>query len=344
MIAYVGCRTTKERNARGKGISVYEVNEAGWTLKQCIYDEPNPSFQCFDNNKKFLYTVHGDGTKASSYRIKEDGCLEHLNTVEFPGRNPVDITVDADNAHVIVATLQGGTYYVFKRSEDGSIGELSASYTFEGKEEGKVSTIHQCLWDKNRQYLIGCAQGRGNGYGQMRVLKYNAADGTLSETDRFMARKWDEPRHAAMHPNNRWLYMVEELGNKIIYFDFDESTGKIKPLQELSTLPEYETRQSEAGEVMIAPDGEYVLVSNRSTDIMSVFHIDRNTGYLRAVDFTSCLGKTPRFFCFGPNGRCYVENEESDSIIEFDFDGSTGRLTPTGVKIETGSPVCLSFA
>ncbi len=25
--AYVGCRTTKERNARGEGISVYKVNE-----------------------------------------------------------------------------------------------------------------------------------------------------------------------------------------------------------------------------------------------------------------------------------------------------------------------------
>lgn len=27
--AYVGCRTTKERGARGKGISVYRVTENG---------------------------------------------------------------------------------------------------------------------------------------------------------------------------------------------------------------------------------------------------------------------------------------------------------------------------
>lgn len=26
MYAYIGCRTTKERNARGKGIRVYEIN------------------------------------------------------------------------------------------------------------------------------------------------------------------------------------------------------------------------------------------------------------------------------------------------------------------------------
>lgn len=26
--AYVGCRTTRERNARGKGLKVYEISEA----------------------------------------------------------------------------------------------------------------------------------------------------------------------------------------------------------------------------------------------------------------------------------------------------------------------------
>ena len=343
MIAYVGCRTTKERNARGKGISVYETGENGWTLKQCIPGEPNPSFQCFDNNKEYLYTVHGDGTKASAYKIKPDGCLEYINTISFPGKNPVDITADADNKHIIIATLQGGTYYVADRNANGALGEIVSSYTFEGREDGKVSTIHQCLWDNTKNYLFGSAQGRGNGYGQLRALKYDAATGILAETDRFMDRKWDEPRHAAMHPNNRWLYMIEELGNKIIYFEFDETFGKLKPLQELSTLPEYETRQSEAGEVMIAPGGEYVVVSNRSTDIMTVFHIDRHTGYLRPASFSSCLGKKPRFFCFGPNEKCYVCNEDSDSIIEFEFDKATGRLTPTGLKVDTGSPVCLSF-
>ena len=34
--AYVGCRTTKERNARGNGLVVYEISPEGhWTEKQC---------------------------------------------------------------------------------------------------------------------------------------------------------------------------------------------------------------------------------------------------------------------------------------------------------------------
>ncbi len=48
--AYVGCRTTKERNARGEGISVYHVDSATstWTLVQLVKNLVNPSFLILD--------------------------------------------------------------------------------------------------------------------------------------------------------------------------------------------------------------------------------------------------------------------------------------------------------
>ena len=44
-IAYVGCRTTKERNARGKGLKVYEISDSTgeWKELQCLKTEENPS-------------------------------------------------------------------------------------------------------------------------------------------------------------------------------------------------------------------------------------------------------------------------------------------------------------
>ena len=66
-----------------------------------------------------------------------------MNTIDIGGKNPVDVTVDRENKHVIVATLQGGTLYTITRNEDGSLGEVVAKYTYEGKEAGKVSTIHR---------------------------------------------------------------------------------------------------------------------------------------------------------------------------------------------------------
>ena len=343
--AYVGCRTTKERNARGKGLSVYEINDqtGTWKLIQCLETEPNPSYQTMDLEKKYLYSVHGDFTMVSSYQILADHTLKHLNTIQIVGKNPVDITVDKENKHVIVATLQGGTLYTITRKEDGSLGEVIASYTYEGKEEGKVSTIHQCLWDHKKNFLFACAQGRINGYGQMRALKYNHETGEFTQTAQFFARTWDEPRHAAVHPNNRWVYMCEEKGNKVLYFQFDDETGGFEAMQELTTVPETVTGYSDASEVCVDPSGRYVLVSNRYTDSMAVYRIDPVTGYLKNTGFFSCLGKTPRFFCFAPNGKCYVANEDSDTIVEFDFDSMTGQLVPTLNIVQTGSPVCIVF-
>ena len=344
MLAYVGCRTTKARNARGEGILVFDIDAQGkWHQKQCLAVEENPSYLCFDNSKNFFYTVHGDSTLASSFRILDDGTLEHINTINHGGKNPVDITPDKANKNIIIATLQGGTLFTVARNQDGSLGEIIAKYSFEGKDDGKVSTIHQCYWDNTKNFMFACAQGRINGYGQMRALKYDAEKGTLSETGRFLARTWDEPRHAAIHANNRWLYMVEEKANKVLYFRFDEKTGNIQAMQELTTVPETETRYSDAGEVMIDPSGKFVLVSNRYTDTIAIFSIEPETGYLHIHNFTDCLCKTPRFFCFGPDGHCYVAGEDSDTIIDFSWDAENGKLTPTGNVINCGSPTCIVF-
>lgn len=268
-----------------------------------------------------------------------------MNTIDIGGKNPVDVTVDRENKHVIVATLQGGTLYTITRNEDGSLGKVVAKYTYEGKEAGKVSTIHQCLWDHKKNFLFAWRTGS---HQRLRpdaaALRYDHETGEFTQTDRFLSRTWDEPRHAAVHPNNRWVYMCEEKGNKVLFFRFDDEKGTFEALQELTTVPETVTGYSDASEVMVDPSGKFVLVSNRYTDSIAVYRIDPVTGYLRNVGFYPCLGKTPRFFCFGDNGKCYVANEDSDTIVEFDFDNVTGTLTPTLNILHTGSPVCIVFA
>lgn len=105
MFAYVGCRTTKKRNARGKGISCYEINDKGdWTLKSITKILENPSFLAFDRTTSFLYTVHGDDNDVSAFKVENDGSLTFLNTVRAEGRNPVYITPSLNNKFLFVAT------------------------------------------------------------------------------------------------------------------------------------------------------------------------------------------------------------------------------------------------
>ena len=68
--AYVGCRTTKERNARGLGIEVFRVEPTGaWSHVQRVTGLDNPSFLTLDREQLFLYAVHGDLSDISAYRV-----------------------------------------------------------------------------------------------------------------------------------------------------------------------------------------------------------------------------------------------------------------------------------
>lgn len=346
MYAYVGCRTTRERNARGKGLKTYEISEitGEWKELQCLETEPNPSYQTMDLEEKYLYSVHGDITKVSSYRIFEDGTLEHMNTIDIGGKNPVFITPDKTNKFIVVAALQGGAVYVIKRNEDGTLGEIVHKVCLEGKSEGKISFAHQCIWDQKKEFLFVVTQGRLQGYGQVKVFRFNSEEGTLTETDNYRGREYDEPRHVSIHPNNRWVYLINEKGNTMTYLHFDDKNGKLQAMQILPSLPSTYTGEGQASASILDKEGKFLIGSNRIHESIVVYRIDQNTGYMTGVGFYSCLGKTPRFITFNPDySLFYAANEDSDTIVEMKLDSVSGQMEYTGRIIPTESPVCITF-
>jgi 6-phosphogluconolactonase len=131
-------------------------------------------------------------------------------------------------------------------------------------------------------------------------------------------------------------------------YHFDITTGALKPLQILSTLPDTFTSNSRASEIMLSSDGQTLYASNRGYDSIAVFNIDQSTGSLKFIAANPTLGKTPRYFCLTPNGRyVFALNEDSDSIVTLAVDAKTGTLTPktpSGMYINCGSPVCMIFS
>ena len=344
-IAYVGCRSTKERNARGKGLKVYNINEAGdWNEIQCLKTEENPSYQTMDLTEQFLYSVHGDFTMVSSYKIAEDGTLSYMNTIDIGGKNPVFITVDKTNKYLVVATLQGGAVYVIKRNKDGTLGEIVAKENMEGQGEGKISFAHQCIWDQNKEYLFVVTQARIQGYGMVRVFRFNSEDGSLTTTDTYYSRTYDEPRHVSIHPNNKFVYLINEKGNKMTYLSFDDKTGKLTARQNLPSLPETYTGEGQASASVLDKNGEILIGSNRIHESIVLYRVDQNTGYMKELGYYPTLGLTPRFISFNLDySKFYVANEDSDTIVEMKLDSETGLMSYTGRIIPTESPVCITF-
>lgn len=343
---YVGCRTTKERGARGKGISVYRMGDDGsCSLQQLVEGLVNPSYLCFDISGRNLYSIHGDFSEVSSFSVDSDtGALARLNTVSTEGVNPVHLSIDKTNRWLFVANLQTGNVVVIARNDDGTLGDVVHNYPIDGVGEGNVSHPHQVTQDRTGEYLFVSCQGRATGFGQVDVFKIDHETGELTRTCVVRSREIAEPRHLVVHPNNAWCYGVNEKDYSVTYYQFDADAGQLEAKQILPTLPDTYTGDGWASGIVIDSVGSYVVVSNRKHDSLTSFSVDPETGYLSYRDCIKTGGQQPRFITFDPSAsNILAANELSDTITVFSLDKETGTFVSTGLIIETESPVCAIF-
>lgn len=349
--AYVGSRTTRERNARGEGISVYRVDAGtgGWAQVQAVSGLLNPSFLAFDRTGSFLYTVHGDASEVSAFRRDATtGQLSVLNRESTEGKNPVHLAFDATNRWLVVANHITSTLAVLPRHEDGSLGKISDLVALKGKlgphrVEQPFAKPHQVAFDRQDKFIVVPDKGLD----QVFTFQLDPGSGRLAAiaTPAPIAREGAGPRHVAFHPANGFAYVINELDSTVTAYRFDPATGALTPFQVVSSLPDTYVGNSRGSEIAVSPDGRFVYASNRGYDSVAVFAVDAPSGRLTPVEWVPSLGKTPRFFAFDPAGKFFsVANEDSDTIVAFRVDRATGKITATGDEVKTGSPVCIVFA
>ena len=348
--AYVGSRTTRQRNARGDGINVYRVDAASglWSHVQLVSGLLNPSYLAVDRSRRFLYSVHGDASEISAFRRDATtGQLTFINQETTAGKNPVHLTIDPTNRHVVVANHITSTLAVLPRRDDGSLGKLTDLVTLKGKigphrVEQPFAKPHQVEFDRADKFIIVPDKGLDQTF----TFRLDADNGKLVAIDAPapMSREGAGPRHVAFHPSNAFAYVVNELDSTVSSYRFDAGTGALTPFQVLSTLPDTCVVNSRASEIAVSPDGRFICVSNRGYDSVAILAVDPANGRLAHAGWAESMGKPPRFFAFEPTGNFfYIANEDSDTIVNFRVDKASGKLTPTGDAVKTGSPVCIIF-
>lgn len=348
MYAYVGTRTTKERNARGLGISVFALNaeQTRLELVQLVDGLVNPSFLALNAAGDVLYTVHGDQFEISALDVdRQSGALSLRQQVHCGGRNPVHLAIAPDGRHVLVSNHLSGNVAVLPLAADGSIGAVSQTVEMPGeigphRIEQKCAKPHFNPFDPSGRFIVVPDKGVN------RVFSYRFADGRLepSTVPHATTRETAGPRHVAFHPTQPFAYVVNELDSTVTAYRFDATTGELQPFQILSSLPDTFTGDSRASEIEISKSGETLYASNRGDDSIAVFRVDPTTGRLRFIEAVSSDGTTPRFFALTPNGRTlFCLNEDSDTIVGFDVDPEQGTLKRSGFSIGIGSPVCMVF-
>lgn len=349
MYAYVGSRTTRERNARGEGITVYKVDQEAGTLAlvQVVKDLVNPSFLALNKAGDRLYTVHGDLTEVSAFSVdKASGKLTFINRQSCEGKNPVHLALDPSQRFLVVSNHIGGSLAVMNIAEDGSLGSVNQLLKLEGplgphRVEQPFAKPHFNPFDPSGQFVLVPDKGLD------RVFSFKFDNGKLYPADQpfVVSREGSGPRHLAFHPRAPFAYVVNELDSSVTTYRFNSQTGALSPVQVLPSLPATFTGNSRASEIEIDRSGRFLYASNRGYDSVAVFAVDQGSGMLSPVEFMPTDGKTPRFFTLTPNERfLFALNEDSDTIISMATDAKTGALSKTGFSVSTGSPVCMIFS
>ena len=350
MYAFVGSFTTARRKARGKGISVYRIDKSSgaWSLVEVFEAIANPGYVALDSQQRFLYASHGDGDMVSAYAIDaQTRKLTFLNQQPSSGDNGPHVMVAPGDRYVVVANGPG--IVVLPIQADGSLAPATHAIVPPGKEgpykreQGLGAHPHQVLFDPAGKYLISPDKG----VDATHIYTFDFAGGKLVANDPPCAksRYGAGPRHLAFHPSRPMAYLINELDSTVTTYQWDTKRGALTPVHIIPTIPPTFVGDNTGAEIAVAPSGQFVYVSNRGHNSIATFAVNAQDSTLTPIDWEPTQGKKPRFFTLDPFGEMlYVANEDSDTIVAFKLDAVSGKPTPTGLIIHTGSPSCIAFA
>ncbi len=324
LVAYV--------SGAGPDIVVYDVGASGALTRTSSVPafRANPSFLAIDPAGTALYAVSEATSRVGAYTIDQTtGALTFINDQPSGGSGPAHVFVDRGGHYVLVANYGDGTIAVLPIRADRGIEPLQQTLS-------AGANAHMMVTDPTNQFAyVPCL-----GSDHVAQYTFDAASGSLAPSlPPLTTAAGAGPRHLAFSPSGTRAYLINELDSTLTALTLDGTTGRLTPVQTITTLPAGFTGTNSTAEVWVHPSGTYVFGSNRGHDSIVTFAVDPASGTLSLVGHTPTQGMTPRDFTLDPSGKLlFVANQASDSVVTFAVDATTGVLSAVGAPVSVPSP------
>jgi len=352
---YVGTYTNGDDNSEGIYVYRFDPSDGSLTPAGTATGIDNPSFLEISPDGRFLYAVSEvfevngtPGGAVAAYSVdRQTGALTYLNSQSTHGACPCHLNIDRTGQYVMVANYMGGNLAVLPIRKDGSVGPASDVVQHEGcsnvnpeRQEGPHA--HSTNISPDNRFAITADLGKD----MVIVYKMDIENGKLLPTDKGQVNVAPGygPRHLDFHPNGRFAFLLNELGNTVVAYGYDAGTGALELINTVSTLPAEFDGESIAADIHVHPNGKFLYASNRGHDSIVICSIGEESGELEVLGHKSTMGEHPRNFCIDPTGTyLLVANRDTSDIATFTIDMKTGFLSPSGQVAEVPRPVCLRF-
>src|SRR5262249_14935557 len=198
------------------------------------------------------------------------------------------------------------------------------------------------LYSANETDRVGKARE-----GTVSAFAVNREDGTLRPLNTVRSGGAG-PTYVSLHPSGRVALVANSCGGSVAVLrvledgrrgdatDVKADAGKVGPARAVSapkgSFAVSGHDRTHAHMIQADPAGRFVLHADLGLDRIFVWKFDDRKGTLAANDPPAVAlqpGHGPGPFHFHPNGRwLYSVQEEGSTVVRFDYDAATGRLTP----------------
>jgi len=199
-------------------------------------------------------------------------------------------------------------------------------------------------------FYVGTYTEEGSKSKGIYAYRFDAESGQIAPLG--LAAETTNPSFVALHPNGKYLYAVNEVGNYkgpnsggVSAFSLDRATGK------LTFLNEVPSRGADPCYITVDKTGKYVLVANYTGGSVAVFPVlaDGKLGEASAFVQHTGHGTDPKrqegphahSIDLSPdNHLAMVDDLGLDELLVYRFDAAKGSLTPNNppfAKLDAGT-------
>ncbi len=360
---YFGTDTQK---GGGKGIyrATFNAKTGELTQMELAAETEQPSFLALGpaGAQRMLYAVDEAGNGVISFRIdSRAGDLHRVGQVGSGTAGPCYVSVDATGHAAFTANYAGGGVSSYKVQGDGTLGGPVDQVNYaDGDRFGSNGPMasrqdgphpHCATISPDNRFLVVCDLG----HDRISVFSIDPETAKLATNAPFLFsnnRPGSGPRHVVFHPNQRWVYGVNELDDSIDHYLWTATHGAhAQALLSVAGPPvktiakDFPGDKNTAAEVAISPNGNFLYASNRGENSLVVFSISPDTGALTEIQRITCGGKTPRHFTLDPTGNWLLcGNQDGGGVTVYRRDGGSGRLTGPVGAMPVPAPMFTLFA
>jgi len=293
-------------------------------------------------DRKLLYAVaRSQPFSVFTYAIDAGtGALTKKATAPLPDSMPY-VSVDATGRFLFTASYGGDKIAVSPIAAGGLVEAEAIQVIPTGR------NAHAILADRTNRFVYVPTLGAN----QVLQFHFDANTGKLTPNTppAIDAGPGDGPRHLVFAPDNKHLYVLNELTGRITQFTVDQGKGTLTEVASVGSVPPEAglvpgVPQAPAGttpppgpkddrpkvwaaDIQIAPNGKFLYSTERTLSKIALFTVAAGTGKLTYVTNVP-TEKQPRGIKIDPSGNFLVASgEKSDRLAVYRIDQASGRLT-----------------